>query len=501
MTFPASGYPSNAARTEGEQKTFMEDLLRTAKQIPFAGWPEQALTIATGVVTPAASGAGNLILDTEGAAATDDLTNISLTNMDDGQCLLLRCASSARVIVIKNAAGGSGQITLKTAGDFTLGDTARHWLFVKRVGTVLLEVARYPSADFAPVLSKSALYTTTVTDRGQLIDCTSGTFTVTLLASASAGRGFEQPIRNSGVGLITVDGNAAETIDGAATVLLFPGDSIFLVSDGTNWKSVARCAGKSLVVTGKTALYTIVEADRGSVIDVTSGTFTVTLTAAATLGNGFYVTIRNSGTGITTVDANASETIDGDLTVLLFPGHQSITILCDGTNWKIIGSNKRSVLAGAMVATTSGTTKLFSGIPAWARHIYVMLNGVSVSGTLKLQVQLGDAGGLETTGYAGQCSGGNGAGTTANHSTGFLLVGSGVAAGVLHGIMHLQLIDIATNTWIETSNISNSDTATGPAAIGSGSKALSQPLTQLQLMTDGAGTDTFDLGNANVSWE
>ena len=497
MTFPAVGYPSNAARTEGEMKTFLEDLLRTAKQIPFAGLAEQALTIATGVVTPAASGAGNLIVDTEGATATDDLTNISQTNTDDGQCLLVRCASSARVVVVKNAAGGAGQITLKTAGDFTLADTSRHWLLIKRVGTLWLEIARFPSADCAPLLSKSANYTTTVTDRGQLIDCTANTFTLTLLAAASAGKGFEQPIRNSGVGLVTVDGNAAETIDGVATVILFPGDSLLIVSDGTNWKSIARFASNSLAIQTKTGSYTVVATDRNTLIDVTSGTFTLTLTAAATLGASFLLSVRNSGTGVVTIDPNASETIDGALTYTLSPGGQAVTIICDGANWKSVSSNPQTINA-PMQATTSGTSKDFTGLPAWVEHIYIALNGVSVSGTSILLVQLGKASAPETTGYTGQVSGGNAAATALNHSAGFTLTGTGVAAGVLHGIVHIMLVDRATNLWVATWVLSNSDTATGPVAVGSGSKALAGVLDRIRLTTVN-GTDTFDLGNVSVT--
>ena len=63
-------------------------------------------------------------------------------------------------------------------------------------------------------VTKTGAYTATNDD--YVIDCTSGTFTVTL--PASSGRtGRILIIKNSGAGTITVDGNASETIDGAAT--------------------------------------------------------------------------------------------------------------------------------------------------------------------------------------------------------------------------------------------------------------------------------------------
>lgn len=498
MSFPAASYLSNAGRTEGEMKTAYEDWLKMTKQVPGAGQVEQALTIATGNITPASGLGGTLIVDTEAAAATDDLTNIVLTNYDDGSMLLLRSASSARVVVIKNAAGGSGQISLVTGGDFTLGDTTRHWLLLKRVGTIWQEVGRFPSANHAPVLGKTAIYTTTVADRGQIIDCTANTFTVTLLAAASAGRGFEQPIKNTGTGIITIDGNAAELIDGAATVLLAPGDLIYLVCDGTGWKSIGRYHN-SMIGVSKTGAYTIVEADRGGYIDCTSGTFTLTLTAAATLGNGFAVTLKNSGTGTVTIDPNAAELIDGAATYTLQPGGPSVEIMCNGTNWKTLSTNHMLGLEPVQT-TTSGTSKDFLAIPAWVRRIMIALNGVSVTGTSILQVQLGDSGGVEITTYAGLTSGGNGAATAAAHSAGFLLTGSGVAAGVLHGIVTLQLVDPATFTWVASSVIANSDTAVGPVAVGAGSKSLSAALDRVRLTTVN-GTDTFDLGKVNIVWD
>jgi hypothetical protein len=57
----------------------------------------------------------------------------------------------------------------------------------------------------------------------------------------------------------------------------------------------------------KTGAYTVALTDYGQVIDMTSGTWTLALTAAATLGDGFWFCTRNSGTGDITIDPNASE--------------------------------------------------------------------------------------------------------------------------------------------------------------------------------------------------
>jgi hypothetical protein len=57
---------------------------------------------------------------------------------------------------------------------------------------------------------------------------------------------------------------------------------------------------------------------------------------------------------------------------------------------------------GTSQATTSGTSKDFTGIPSWAKRITLVLQGVSLSASAGLLLQLGDSGGIETSGYASQ---------------------------------------------------------------------------------------------------
>jgi hypothetical protein len=82
--------------------------------------------------------------------------------------------------------------------------------------------------------------------------------------------------------------------------------------------------------------YTVQPLDNNVIINCTSGTFTVFLTAAAMLGAGFNVQINNTGTGTITIDPSGSETIDSNTTWQLSKG-QGINILCDGTNFQTIG--------------------------------------------------------------------------------------------------------------------------------------------------------------------
>ena len=96
------------------------------------------------------------------------------------------------------------------------------------------------SVTLPATLAKTANYTVAVGDRDKLIlgDATSGAFTVTLPAAATAGAGFEITVKkiDSSANIVTVDGDGSETIDGALTKsLVSQYDHLTLVSDGSNW--------------------------------------------------------------------------------------------------------------------------------------------------------------------------------------------------------------------------------------------------------------------------
>lgn len=69
----------------------------------------------------------------------------------------------------------------------------------------------------------------------QIINATTGTFSV-FLPTAAKRTGKEFIIKNTGTGVITIDGFGSETIDGALTIdLAIQYDSTTLVSDSSNW--------------------------------------------------------------------------------------------------------------------------------------------------------------------------------------------------------------------------------------------------------------------------
>lgn len=106
---------------------------------------------------------------------------------------------------------------------------------------------------------------------------------------------------------------------------------------------------------------------------VGTGSFTQTITAAATLGDGWWVGYRNDGSGVIVLDANGSEQIDGATTITLNPGDGCI-LRCDGTGFKTLG--RREIASQADQETGTSTVKAVtpgrqqshpSAAKAWAR--------------------------------------------------------------------------------------------------------------------------------------
>lgn len=152
-----------------------------------------------------------------------------------------------------------------------------------------------------------ANYTILVTDQGKVISATN-TITLTLPAAADASTPFMIGVKNDGTGVVTVDGNGSELIDGVANKTVNPGEGYVLYSDGSAWYTAAsvlpsaslglNLIGGSLVVTNSSGALTIAiktlagndpsagEPVRVAFRDATAATGTITslnITAATSL--------------------------------------------------------------------------------------------------------------------------------------------------------------------------------------------------------------------------
>ena len=154
---------------------------------------------------------------------------------------------------------------------------------------------------------------------------------------------------------------------------------------------------------------------------------------------------------------------------------------------------------GTEIATTSGTSITFGSIPAGVDMIVMNFFGVSqASGGQTIRIQIGDAGGIETSGYlntaakiADQAIESATIRNTAGFSVGTV---NWDAANILHGSVWFTLQDAAAFTWCFHGMLNESDD--DGIYLGSGSKALSAELTQIKFFT--AAGATFDAGAVNI---
>jgi len=182
------------------------------------------------------------------------------------------------------------------------------------------------------------------------------------------------------------------------------------------------------------------------------------------------------------------------LTVPSTVGTADQSLVTDGSGVLSFASRSRLVRATA-VATTSGTSIDFTSIPSWVRRITVMFDGVSTNGTSAVQVQLGDSGGVETTGYSGGAASiTSSVAAYAAFSSGFVPPGS-AAASLRVGL--LTIVNIDSNVWVASGTFDDGATFAG---IAQGAKTLSATLDRVRLTTVN-GTDTFDAGTVNIMYE
>jgi len=134
-------------------------------------------------------------------------------------------------------------------------------------------------ADVGPD-AKSATYATVAGDHQKTIEC-DGTFTVTLLAVASAPTGYVVTLKNIGTGTITVDATGSETIDGSTSAIsLVEQESITLQLNQakTGYSSISS-AGTEGALDG----YTGTTADLNILDGITSTTEELNLNDGAVL--------------------------------------------------------------------------------------------------------------------------------------------------------------------------------------------------------------------------
>jgi hypothetical protein len=181
-------------------------------------------------------------------------------------------------------------------------------------------------------------------------------------------------------------------------------------------------------------------------------------------------------------------------------GTTSATFTTSGITGNLTGNVTGSLTSGgsltlATAQTATGTAVDFTGIPSWAKRITVMFNGVITSGISNIQIQIG-SGSVTNTGYASQAWGSTAFSNVV--TTGFLIHSPGSAVNTFSGSVFL--FALGSNIWVENGNIAYTNANSAGYSSAGNSSSLSATLDRVRITTVN-GTDTFDAGTINISFE
>lgn len=228
------------------------------------------------------------------------------------------------------------------------------------------------------------------------VSASSGGLELRMPAANQVSVGQDALIKNTGANTFTV-----KTYGGAGTIVsIASGEAkyIYLTNNstttgtwsnfefgaGTSSADAATLAGYGLLANGLTlnqshpvesivASQSFSNTDRAKTYVWSGGVTTVTLPSAATVGNNWFMLIKNNGTGTLTLDAPGSQTIDGELTKAFQPS-ESAFIVSTGTEFVTIGYGV-STLFEFGILTKTVTTGTYTLTANEASNVIQIYNG------------------------------------------------------------------------------------------------------------------------------
>lgn len=189
--------------------------------------------------------------------------------------------------------------------------------------------------------------TLAVTDDVANITYNAGAVTINLpaIASVPSGKAFIIFKNHTGAFAITVDPNAAELIEGAATLAVLSssdhGRCVIIRSNGTSW-------GVSKVYPAAVAAYSWLAGDDTLIVPYMTAAFTITLPPVANMQNRTMCVVKaNADPYAITLDGYSAETIDGAATIVAASAadtyDRTYITGASSTNWK----SSNAVMSGA----------------------------------------------------------------------------------------------------------------------------------------------------------
>jgi hypothetical protein len=164
--------------------------------------------------------------------------------------------------------------------------------------------------------------------------------------------------------------------------------------------------------------------------------------------------------------------------------------------------NLSTILGGLQSGTSvsaSGNAVDFTGIPATAKQITVMFNGVTTNATSPVIIQVG-SGSFSTSGYASGASYSAVAGAYINATIGLAIEPTGASAStaVRYGGVVISLI--SSNIYTSQGSVYSGPSGGPVSASGGVTPNLAGALDRIRITTL-AGTSTFNAGSINIMYQ
>lgn len=240
-----------------------------------------------------------------------------------------------------------------------------------------------------PVSTFNSNYTTGSSDRAKVLVWNGGAGTLSLESAPTVGADWFVNVRNSGSGDLTIDPNSSELINGAATLILAPGDSCIVVTNGVQFftigfgqSSVYAFTVLSIDVSGS-GNYTLSIAE----LNKTAYIFTGTLTGnrdiiVPTTTQQYWVSNQTSGSytlGVKTAAQSPAVTVASGARAILY---------CDGTN--VVDADTATIAIpvtiaqGGTGATTASGARTNLGATAIGDAVFTAANAAAAQIALDL---------------------------------------------------------------------------------------------------------------------
>jgi len=240
-----------------------------------------------------------------------------------------------------------------------------------------------------PVNTFNTNYTTGSSDRAKVLVWNGGAGTLSLESAPTVGADWFVNVRNSGSGDLVIDPNSSEQINGGATLILAPGDSCIVVTDGSQFwtigfgqSAVYAFTVLSIDVSGS-GNYTLSIAE----LNKTAYIFTGTLTGnrdiiVPTTTQQYWVSNQTSGSytlGVKTAAQSPAVTVASGARAILY---------CDGTN--VVDADTATIAIpvtiaqGGTGATTASGARTNLGATAIGDAVFTAANAAAAQIALDL---------------------------------------------------------------------------------------------------------------------